>query len=124
MTDQNLRNFSINFGPQHPAAHGVLRLVLELDGEDLRERPLIERKRLLRRVVPQQPSVILYANHIERDGVEFFRLACERDLEGIVGKLKHGRYGEGWFKIRNANYSQRDGRRELFEKKRSGASSG
>jgi NADH-quinone oxidoreductase subunit D len=31
--DQHLRNFSINFGPQHPAAHGVLRLVLELDGE-------------------------------------------------------------------------------------------
>jgi NADH-quinone oxidoreductase subunit D len=30
---ENLRNFSINFGPQHPAAHGVLRLVLELDGE-------------------------------------------------------------------------------------------
>jgi NADH-quinone oxidoreductase subunit D len=29
----NIRNFTINFGPQHPAAHGVLRLVLELDGE-------------------------------------------------------------------------------------------
>ena len=28
-----VRNFNINFGPQHPAAHGVLRLVLELDGE-------------------------------------------------------------------------------------------
>jgi NADH-quinone oxidoreductase subunit D len=27
------RTFTINFGPQHPAAHGVLRLVLELDGE-------------------------------------------------------------------------------------------
>ena len=27
------RNFTINFGPQHPAAHGVLRLVLELEGE-------------------------------------------------------------------------------------------
>src|ERR1700689_4290613 len=33
MTDQNVRNFSINFGPQDPAAHGVLRLVLVLDGE-------------------------------------------------------------------------------------------
>ncbi len=34
MNDQSsVRNFSINFGPQHPAAHGVLRLVLELDGE-------------------------------------------------------------------------------------------
>jgi len=33
MNEQNLRNFQINFGPQHPAAHGVLRLVLELDGE-------------------------------------------------------------------------------------------
>src|ERR1700712_4370344 len=28
-----VRKFNINFGPQHPAAHGVLRLVLELDGE-------------------------------------------------------------------------------------------
>ena len=33
MTDTNLRNFTMNFGPQHPAAHGVLRLVVELDGE-------------------------------------------------------------------------------------------
>ena len=33
MNEPNLRNFTINFGPQHPAAHGVLRLVLELDGE-------------------------------------------------------------------------------------------
>ena len=33
MAEQEIRNFNINFGPQHPAAHGVLRLVLELDGE-------------------------------------------------------------------------------------------
>ncbi|MGY6709797.1 MAG: NADH-quinone oxidoreductase subunit D [Rhizobiaceae bacterium] len=33
MAELNVRNFNINFGPQHPAAHGVLRLVLELDGE-------------------------------------------------------------------------------------------
>ncbi len=33
MSEAEVRNFTINFGPQHPAAHGVLRLVLELDGE-------------------------------------------------------------------------------------------
>jgi NADH dehydrogenase (ubiquinone) Fe-S protein 2 len=32
-TETEIKNFSMNFGPQHPAAHGVLRLVLELDGE-------------------------------------------------------------------------------------------
>src|SRR6516164_7027445 len=33
LTEPENRKFTINFGPQHPAAHGVLRLVLELDGE-------------------------------------------------------------------------------------------
>ena len=33
MTDVQLKNMTLNFGPQHPAAHGVLRLVLEMDGE-------------------------------------------------------------------------------------------
>ena len=33
VTETKVRKFNINFGPQHPAAHGVLRLVLELDGE-------------------------------------------------------------------------------------------
>lgn len=34
--EKRIENFTINFGPQHPAAHGVLRLVLELDGEVVR----------------------------------------------------------------------------------------
>ncbi|MDH3241020.1 MAG: NADH-quinone oxidoreductase subunit D [Alphaproteobacteria bacterium] len=33
MAEAQIQNFSLNFGPQHPAAHGVLRLVLEMDGE-------------------------------------------------------------------------------------------
>ena len=92
--------------------------LLWFDGEDLRSRPLVERKRLLQSIVPAQPSVLMYAEHIERSGVEFFRLACEQDLEGIVAKAKRGAYGEKWFKIRNPNYSQYEGWGELFERKR------
>lgn len=33
MAEVDIKNFNVNFGPQHPAAHGVLRLILELDGE-------------------------------------------------------------------------------------------
>ena len=90
---------------------------LWLEGEDLRLRPLVERKRILRSIVPRQPSVLLYADHVERYGIDFFRLACERDLEGIVAKRKVGAYGDSWFKIRNPVYSQYEGRRKLFEKK-------
>ncbi len=87
--------------------------LLYLDGEDLRERPLIERKRLLRSIV----TCVLYADHIEQRGVELFRLACDRDLEGVVAKWKYGAYGQSWWKIRNPNYSQYEGRHEMFEKR-------
>ena len=33
MAEQAIKPYTMNFGPQHPAAHGVLRLVLEMDGE-------------------------------------------------------------------------------------------
>ena len=35
--DEVITNYTINFGPQHPAAHGVLRMVMELDGEIIRK---------------------------------------------------------------------------------------
>jgi NADH:ubiquinone oxidoreductase subunit D len=38
---KEIKNFTVNFGPQHPAAHGVLRLVLELNGEVVEELNLI-----------------------------------------------------------------------------------
>ena len=91
--------------------------LLWLDGKDLRFRPLVERKRILRSIMPAQPSVLLYADHVEQRGIDFFRLVCEQDLEGIVAKRRLGVYGDSWFKIRNPVYSQYEGRRELFDKK-------
>src|SRR5262250_1111872 len=89
------------------------------NGEDLRNRPLIERKRILKRIIPPQPAHIVYVDHIERCGVELFRFVCESDLEGIVAKRKDGLYvsngAAAWVKVKNRNYSQARGRREMFE---------
>ena len=60
----------------------------------MRSHPLIERKELLRGIISEQPSALLYASQIEGTGKEFFRLACEQDLERIVAKLTYGEYGE------------------------------
>lgn len=64
--------------------------LLALHGDDLRARALIERKRLLRSLIPEQPSVLLYASHIGGQGREFYQLACERDLGG------HRSQAEAW----------------------------
>ena len=56
-------------------------------------------------------------------GCDLFRVACKRDLEGIVAKWTHGTYPTdtsrtSWLKIKNPEYSQIDGRAELFEASR------
>jgi bifunctional non-homologous end joining protein LigD len=88
-----------------------------LDGEDLRDLLLIERKRRLRDVIPKRSAFVLYLDHVEARGEELFRLVCEQDLEGIVAKLKRAPYRAGaispWLKIKNSTYSQGEGR---FEK--------
>ena len=86
------------------------------EGRDLRPLPLVERKHILERVVNSHPSILL-ARHIDRHGCDLFQAVCQNDLEGIVAKRRNGIYGEDWFKIRNRNYTQYEGRRELFEKR-------
>jgi bifunctional non-homologous end joining protein LigD len=68
--------------PVHCYAFDLLRV----DGKDLRNRPLLQRKRILRRIIPPQPAHILYVDHIEARGTDLFRFVCESDLEGIVAK--------------------------------------
>src|SRR5207248_7323497 len=89
------------------------------NGEDVRYLPLTDRKLRLRRVVKKKSERLLYCDHVEGDGEGLFRLACERDLEGIVAKRNSEPYlaeHATWLKIRNRNYSQWAGREELFER--------
>jgi bifunctional non-homologous end joining protein LigD len=92
-----------------------------LDGRGLREMPLIERKRILRGIMPHCDSRFLYLSHVEGSGVDLFGEICRRDLEGIVAKWKHGTYMSGdvtsWVKIKNPAYSQAVGRWEQFQRK-------
>ena len=66
--------------------------LLWLDRTDFRSAPLIERKRVLRDLVPAQPSRLLYVQHQAAEGVRLFDAACRMDLEGLVAKLATGKY--------------------------------
>jgi bifunctional non-homologous end joining protein LigD len=88
-----------------------------LDGVDLRQVPLIERKKQLRKLIERSRcSEILYAQHIERNGKLLFEEVCERNLEGMVAKRRMSVYAEhGWLKIKNPKYTQAEGRHNMFK---------
>jgi bifunctional non-homologous end joining protein LigD len=94
--------------------------LLMIDGKDVRSERLTDRKQELRRLLFSIESRVLYADHIEREGIELFKRVCEMDLEGIVAKHAFGPYTAEtkWFKIKNRHYSQMAGREELFERER------
>ena len=93
-----------------------------LDGRDLRDQPLWQRKELLQGHL--KPSTrVLFVDHIEGKGMHFYEQTCQRDLEGIVCKpsisqYRHVRGKMTWIKVKNPNYSQAEGRHELFNKRR------
>jgi bifunctional non-homologous end joining protein LigD len=90
-----------------------------LDGGDLREQPLLERKRALRKLVPLEPRAVRYVEHVA-SGTELFRAICELDMEGIVAKQAAGLYtpeATTWVKIKNPAYSQAVGRSDFFERR-------
>jgi bifunctional non-homologous end joining protein LigD len=60
---------------------------LALHGKDLGDRPLLERKRILRPLMPRHVhSRLLYIDHLKERGCALFKAACVFDLEGIVAK--------------------------------------
>jgi bifunctional non-homologous end joining protein LigD len=95
--------------------------LLYLNGKDLRTLPLIERKTALKKLLRRKRSRVLYLNHIVRDGRLLFDQIVQMDLEGIVCKQRDSPYkvtgkpSRYWIKVKNARYSQAEGREELFE---------
>jgi bifunctional non-homologous end joining protein LigD len=77
--------------------------ILELDGDDLRPQPLIERKRALRRAVEFRGHV-RFTTHRNGKGVEAYREACRRGWEGVIAKRIDSPYvatrSRDWLKVK------------------------
>jgi bifunctional non-homologous end joining protein LigD len=78
--------------------------LLYVDGFDLRECPLIERKQLLETLLQTPPARLQYVEHIEGRGAEFFEQCCRMGLEGVISKRagrshRPGRSGD-WIKVK------------------------
>ncbi|MBU9735836.1 RNA ligase family protein [Diplocloster agilis] len=97
--------FKIELEAKRSPASFVAFDMVYYEGEEIVHRPLLERKELLAKNLKENERVAL-SRFIEEKGVEFFRLAKENELEGIVAKLKDSIYIPGkrtkdWIKIKN-----------------------
>ena len=79
--------------------------LIEHDGEDMRDRPFLDRKAALARLLRNTKAGILFNEHIVEDGAVVFAHACRVGAEGIVSKRVDSTYRSGrcpvWIKIRN-----------------------
>jgi len=64
-----------------------------------------------------------HVEHVAR-GMDFFRVICDRNMEGVVAKQASARYtpeATTWVKIKNSAYSQAIGREDFFDRRRTAA---
>src|SRR5262249_3552902 len=103
-----------------PAPTYVAFDILWLDGADLRPLPLVERRRILRSVLPTRLTIVCEPVSVTERGRELFDLMCKNDLEGHVAKPLADPYHPRvcWRKIKNRDYSQAEGRGHLFNGRR------
>ena len=78
--------------------------ILSHDGKDLKTLPLIERKKLLKKVL-KKSGPVRFCSHVEEHGDDFFKAVKGEDMEGIIAKKKDSRYNPGlrtreWLKIK------------------------
>ncbi len=100
--------------------HGFLAFaafdLLWLDGTDMRQRPLLERKKALNELLPEDTAPLYKILTLEEHGRALLSAIKKMDLEGIVAKRKSDTYASGteWYKIKNSGYTQGEGRVDLF----------
>ena len=77
--------------------------LLHAGGSDLKRLPLLERKRLLRSLLPEA-GPLRFSDHVEGNGIETFHAMARLGLEGVVGKRADSPYAKGrsddWLKVR------------------------
>lgn len=101
--------------------------LLHLNGEDLYNLPLLDRKKLLKKLLGRKQEVIKYSDHITEKGIDFFNVAVKHNLEGIMAKKADSLYLPGvrtseWLKIKHhktldaviAGFTQPTGSRKNF----------
>ncbi len=81
--------------------------ILALEGEDLRDKKLVERKAVLESVMSGAPKNLYYSPHVKDRGLESFAAACKAGMEGIVAKRENSRYfgtrNGDWIKLKCDN---------------------
>lgn len=123
---QALQNYMKN--PQAKKLTYIVFDLLALDGADLRGNRLIDRKGTLEALLKDAPQNLHYSRHVEGNGKESFRTACEADMEGIVGKKADSVYSGArngdWIKLKcDKRQEFVIGGYTLSDKKTSGVSS-
>ena len=99
---------------------------LYVNGKSIEDRPLLERKQILKQLLPES-DVIKYCDHITEKGKAFFAAVKKQGLEGMIAKRADGIYTEGarsneWLKVKNvimeeaviAGYTEPRGGRKYF----------
>jgi bifunctional non-homologous end joining protein LigD len=100
--------------------------LLHFQGHDLTGLPLLERKELLKKILPPVPN-LRFSDHVWNEGVLFFNVVKEQGLEGIIAKHAHSTYQPGrrsrqWLKVKTqrtqecviAGFTQPRGERRPF----------
>ena len=96
--------------------------LLELNGEDYRAKPLLDRKQRLTKLLSKDKTGIRYVEHLAGDGPTIFEHSCKLGLEGIVSKRVDLPYESGpskaWQKVKNKDHPAMKRVREAFERER------